>query len=176
MPRKIKGSTQSDKIKFFLFGGIAAMVIILVSMLLVRLQQQPTVIEPRINLGAMQYDFSSGKAVKRDDETVRSLKAFLVSLVERDDTLPKCDTKYNVVMASSDEKQVLLKYGCHYPSGTMFAVNENGTWRTISPTNHFDMLEIPECSYVDENKIDKILAPVCVNGLSEPGPDTYSVR
>ena len=70
------------------------------------------------SIGAMQYDFSSGKAVKRTDETVAKLKAFLVAEGNKS-VGPNCPTVYhNVIVASPDETQVLLAYGCGDPGST----------------------------------------------------------
>lgn len=177
MPTK-KSKKQFDKTKGILFGIIIGLTVIVVSLLVTQAQgtnASGVTIRPQVGLGAMQYDFKDGKAVKRSDETVNSLKAFLEAEVKKSDP-KKCDAVYNVILASSDEKQVLLDYGCEFPGARMFAVNENGAWRTVSPTNHFDMFGIPECDYVNTNHIDKALAPVCVHWGDEDTPMTYSVR
>lgn len=177
MPRKTKSAARSEKIRMFLFGIIAAMTIILMATLIIRHEVNKSVsVDSRVSVGAMAYDFSSGKAVKRTDETVKNLRNFLVETAEVD-TGESCISHYSVMVASEDEKQVLLGYGCDYPSARMFAVNEGGEWRTISPTNQFDMLGMPECSHVDENEIDRSIAPVCVDRpQGEEASATYSVR
>lgn len=169
---------KSDKSKPVLVGIIMGLTVILVTLLVVQSNKNVNSApeEPHVSLGAMQYDFSSGKAVRRSDGTVIRLLAFLVATA-RKDVSANCEPYYNVVAASSDEKQVLLKYGCGSPDARMFAVNKDGEWQTLSPTNHFDMFGIPECSYVSDNQIDKTIAPVCVSGLNSTDvPDTYSVR
>jgi hypothetical protein len=178
MPRKTKDVLRSDKVKVFLFGVIAAMAVTLLTMFIIRLEfKERTAAENRVSLGSMAYDFSNGKAAKRTDEAALNLRNFLVETA-KEDTSENCVSYYSVVLASSDEKQALLGYGCGAPSARMFAVNEGGSWRTISPTNHFDTLGIPECSHVEENKIDASIAPVCVNeNLSEINEKlTYKVR
>lgn len=126
------------------------------------------------SIGAMQYDFSSGKAVKRTDETVSKLKAFLVAEGNKS-VGPNCPTVYhNVIVASPDETQVLLAYGCGDPGSRMFAVQIDGTWKTLSPTNQFDLFGIPLCDHVNSNNIDRSIAPVCATELSES--ISYQVR
>lgn len=178
MPRKTKSALRSEKIRLFLFGIITAMVVILIAMFIIRLDfKESTSIENRVSMGPMTYDFSSGKAEKRTDETAADLRNFLEQTA-KEDTWENCISYYSVMQVSTDEKQALLSYGCGYPSARMFAVNEGGDWRTISPTNHFDMLGTPECSHVEENKIDTSIAPVCVNETLSDINDklTYKVR
>lgn len=114
-------------------------------------------------LGPLEYDFSGDRAIKRTDTHLMSLKSFLIAEGEKS-VGPNCNPVYhNVLMANADEKQVLLHYGCSYPSARMFAVRENEKWKLISPTNQFDTFGIPLCTHVDANNIDRAIAPVCVN-------------
>lgn len=114
-----------------------------------------------VDLGALQYDFTGDKAVKRTDAHLASLESFLKAEGE-ESVSSNCDTVYhNVVAASSDERQVLLSYGCGYPSIGMFAVYSGNQWRTISPTNQFNEFGIPRCGHVEENNIERTIAPVC---------------
>lgn len=114
-----------------------------------------------VQLGKLEYDFSSGKPIKRTDANLISLKSFLITEGNKS-VGPNCDPVYHIVMmSSSDEKQVLLSYGCPYPNARMFAVRQNEEWQLISPTNQFDMFGIPLCTHVDTNNIDRTIAPVC---------------
>jgi hypothetical protein len=125
-----------------------------------------------VSLGALEYDFSSGKAVKRIDKNISELKSFLTTRAEQEIS-PNCDTVYyNVVATSSKEEQVLLHYGCGYPNAGMFAVKKDGAWKFISPTNQFDTFGIPACSHVNENDIEATIAPVCGNESTTSG---YSI-
>ncbi len=121
--------------------------------------------QPMVTLGMLEYDLSSGKAVKRDAPILTSLRTFLDEAAAKD-----CNAihsfmepaQYTVISATDDMKQVLLGYGCGDVSAHMFAVYDNDAWRMISPTNHFDaMYGMPECDYVKTNSISKQIAPVC---------------
>lgn len=177
MSRKIKSAIRSDKIQLFLFGVIVAMAVMLIAMIIIRHENERRITtDMRVSLGSMQYDLSGGKATKRTDETVAGLRKFLIETAEKD-TSENCTSYYSVIRASEDEKQVLLGYGCDYPSARMFAVNESGAWRTISPTGQFDMFGMPLCSHVDENAISKTIAPVCYSVQEGEGAQlTYTVR
>ena len=71
-------------------------------------------------------------------------------------------TQYTVVAATKDMKQVLLGYGCGDMSARMFAVYKDDTWKFLSPTNQFDITtNAPLCSHVQQNDIEKEIAPVC---------------
>ncbi|MCB9820131.1 hypothetical protein H6796_02430 [Candidatus Nomurabacteria bacterium] len=131
-----------------------------------------------VSLGAMEYDLSSGRrATKTTSPLTDSLRAFLKA--EGKKSLGKnCRPVYhNVVAWSDDKKQVLLSYGCITPSIGMFAVYENDEWKLISPTNQFNEFGTPLCSHVNENRIDRKIAPVCYEVPSE-GTDElkYVVR
>ncbi len=58
---------------------------------------------------------------------------------------------------------MLLGYGCGNSAARMFAVKKDGGWKAISPTNQFNLFEIPSCKMVDENNISNEIAPVCQN-------------
>ena len=178
MPKKKKQAQSEDKLKPFFFGIIVGLTIIALTLMAVIQAEKHRQTSRRIHvsLGAMRYDFSSGKAVKRSDDTVKNLKGFLVDAAN-ESLSENCEPHYAVMAASDDEKQVLLGYGCGSPSARMFAVNENSKWRTISPTNQFDVLGIPSCEHVNGNAISQKLAPVCVNGLGGEGTElTYTTR
>ena len=128
-----------------------------------------------VSLGSMQYRFANGKAVRRDDATVTSLKVFLVSAANEDIRLGCTAAYYNVVRSTTDESQVLLNYGCVYPNAHMYVVRDGTGWKFISPTNHFADLGLPVCSYVEQNHISKQIAPVCVSDASGNNR-TYAAR
>jgi hypothetical protein len=129
-----------------------------------------------VSLGAMEYDFSSGKAVKLTDEKTVALRTFLTDLGKKDigDVCP--DVYYNVATTTEDKQQVLLDYGCTHPSAHMYAVYENNAWKILSPTNNFSMLPVATCQHVNENNISQTLAPVCMNDTGDGSAPTYTVR
>lgn len=119
-----------------------------------------------VNLMAIQFDFSSDKAIKRTDDSFNKLKSFVNTTGEKDIVLGCKSSYYNAMLESKDKKQVLFAYGCEHPGARMYAVESNGEWSFISPTNQFDEFSIPLCNYVDKYNIDKTIAPVCRNALS----------
>lgn len=130
-----------------------------------------------ISVGPLTYDFSSGKAIKRTDQGVVGLRDFLMTIGKKEISTNCESVYYNVIVASVDEDQVLLNYGCGSPNARMFAVKKDTTWKLISPTNHFDMFGIPECSHVYQNGIDVAIAPVCGDGITTgDGKGSYVVR
>jgi hypothetical protein len=129
-----------------------------------------------VSLGAMEYDFSSGKAVKVSDEKTAALKTFLTEQGNKDISANCPDTYYNVVQATSDRRQVLLDYGCTHPSAHMFVVYQDNAWKILSPTNNFSTLPIATCQHVNDNHIDTTLAPVCMNDPGDGTMPTYTIR
>jgi hypothetical protein len=130
-----------------------------------------------VSLGAMEYDFSSGKAVKVTNDKITTLRAFLTEQGKSDisDICPS--TYYNVVSTTEDQDQVLLEYGCYHPSAHMFVVYENNAWKMLSPTNNFSTLPIATCQHVNDNHISPALAPVCMNNLDDPNVSSlYTIR
>jgi len=116
-----------------------------------------------VNLGGIQYKFADGKITLNNDASVTSLKTFL----DKESTGSGCDDKKpgfeQVIAWTTDEKQVYLKYGCDAAVAPMFATQINGGWKAISPTNHFDIFNIPDCDYLTQNDISAKIAPVCAN-------------
>ena len=84
----------------------------------------------------------------------------------------------SVIAYSQDEKQLLLGFGCGNTLARMFAVKKDDGWKAISPTNQFNLFEVPSCKMTDENNISKEIAPVCQNEsrAAENAPLTYSYR
>ena len=180
---KNKKGTQSYKQIIYI---LSAVVVVLIATLVVSLTKQNT--EGNINtsnndnainveLGSYRYDFQGTKAVKLTDENVTSLDEFLTTAAKKDISL-NCKKSYFWVTAFSDDrKQVLLNYGCENLGSRMFAVQESGKWKFISPTNQFDMLGIPLCSHVSENNIAKNIAPVCYSETNDTNnPLQYQAR
>ncbi len=127
-----------------------------------------------VNLGVFEYRFENGMAIKRANASVTSLKSFLSKTAKKDISLGCESSYYNVVAASKDDNQVLLRYGCGYPGANMFAVRDGQDWKAISPTNQFNDFGMPNCDYVQSNNISKDIAPVCYSNNGEV--DTYAVR
>ena len=115
-----------------------------------------------VNLGSLGFRIEGGKAVTRNDSATQELRDFLKADVK------KSGCKYNngvavVIAHSQDEKQLLLGYGCGNSAARMFAIKKDDGWKVISPTNQFNLFEIPSCKMVDENNISNEIAPVCQN-------------
>ena len=115
-----------------------------------------------VSLGSLGFQIEGGKAVIRNDSATQELRDFLKADVK------KSGCKDNngaaaVIAHSQDEKQLLLGYGCGNSVARMFAVKKDDGWKAISPTNQFNLFEIPSCKMVDENNISNEIAPVCQN-------------
>ncbi|MNQ38283.1 hypothetical protein D3C85_518530 [compost metagenome] len=171
MPTKKSGNF--DKIKGILIIVIGVLVLTLLTLIVIYPKtdnstrqgsdSENTTKGSIVELGALEYDFTSDKAVKRTDARLLKLKSFLNT--EGEENLgPNCNPVYhNVMMSNPDETQILLNYGCSYPNARMFAVYQNEEWKFVSPTNQFNTFGIPLCTHVDANGIDRTIAPVCVN-------------
>lgn len=180
-----KPNKQFDKSKGILVIVIALLVLAILALIVTYPKNQAITTRAttgefgrHVSLGSIQYDFSSGKAVKISNEKLAKLESFLNEMVKKDKELsPHCSSYYNVVAANEDKTQVLLKYGCPYPNANMFVVLQDNQWKVLSPTNNFDMLPIPLCSHVNDNNIVLSLAPVCFNEPKDAdSPLTYTVR
>ncbi len=128
-----------------------------------------------VSLGSMQYKIVGGKAVKRTDATVASLKDFLSAAGKEDLRLGCTSSYYNVVRTTTDESQILLHYGCAYPSASMYIIRNGTSWRFISPTNQFDDLGVPVCAYLSQHGISPEIAPVCITAWPSMH-ETYMIR
>lgn len=162
-PIKRLASTQN----FFLV--VAVLFGMMAGVLMVKVFYSGEVVEAAPNvvqLGAMEYDFSSGKAIKKQTPATKSLRTFLQKQAETACGYGKdhyMGPSYFIVKAfTSNQKQVLLGYGCNSADANMFAVQKEGEWQLISPTNQFDPLTgAPQCSHVAKYGISKEIAPVC---------------
>lgn len=168
--------TKNKKIQFYkrITYGLFAIVALLTVTLVVELVQPDKANNNHashktinVELGGYEYDIKDGKAIKLSDNNVASLKVFLDESAKKDISDNCKESYYQVVAYSESKNQVLLSYGCESPGAKMFAIQESGKWRFLSPTNQFDMLGTPLCSHVDENNIDKSIAPVCYSETND---------
>lgn len=115
-----------------------------------------------VSLGSLGFRIEGGKAVIRNDSATQELRDFLKADAKKSGC--KSNNGVTAVIAhSQDEKQLLLGYGCGNSLARMFAVKKDDGWKAISPTNQFNLFEIPSCKMVDENNISNEIAPVCQN-------------
>ena len=153
-----------------LIGLVTALIVIVIGVILLHANQTSDktsqtvekVDNGFVSLGSLGFRIEGGKAVIRNDSATQELRDFLKAGVK------KSGCKDNngaaaVIAHSQDEKQLLLGYGCGNSVARMFAVKQDGGWKAISPTNQFNLFEIPSCKMVDENNISNEIAPVCQN-------------
>ena len=151
---------------FNFFIAFAAILGMIAGVLMVQTFYKVPHLEHRsiVNLGAFEYDFKGTKAIKRTDESAKSLRAFLTA--EADASGCAMDGKtpgmYSVKAFTKNRTQVLIGFGCGQTGSPMFAVLKDKKWQALSPTNKFDVLtNVPECDYVKQYAISKQIAPVC---------------
>lgn len=153
-----------------LIGLVTALIVIVIGVVLLHANQTSDktsqtaekVDNGSVNLGSLGFRIEGGKAVIRNDSATQELRDFLKADVK------KSGCKDNngvaaVIAHSQDEKQLLLSYGCGNSAARMFAVRKEDGWKAISPTNQFNLFDIPSCKMVDENNISNEIAPVCQN-------------
>lgn len=129
----------------------------------------------QVQLGSYEYEIKDGKATKLADEKTTSLRAFLQKEVKNSGCTTEGPALERVVTYTKDRSQVLLDYGCYWGGNHMFATYADGAWKTISPTNHFEIqYGLPECSHVEANNISKEIAPVCYS--THDANISYTVR
>ncbi len=153
-----------------LIGLVTALIVIVIGVILLHANQtsdktsQTTekVDNGSVSLGSLGFRIEGNKAVIRNDSATQELRDFLKADVKKSGC--KDNNGVTAVIAhSQDEKQLLLGYGCGNSVARMFAVKKDGGWKAISPTNEFNLFEIPSCKMVDENNISNEIAPVCQN-------------
>lgn len=153
-----------------LIGLVTTLIVIVIGVILLQSNQtsdktsqtMEKVDNGSVNLGSLGFRIEGGKAVTRNDSATQELRDFLKAEVKKSGC--KDNNGVAVVIAhSQDEKQLLLGYGCGNSAARMFAVKKDGGWKVISPTNQFNLFEIPSCKMVDENNISNEIAPVCQN-------------
>ena len=153
-----------------LIGLVTALIVIVIGVILLHANQTSDktsqtaekVDNGSVSLGSLGFRIEGGKAVIRNDSATQEIRDFLKADVK------KSGCKDNngvaaVIAHSQDEKQLLLGYGCGNSAARMFAVKKDDGWKAISPTNQFNLFEIPSCKMVDENNISNEIAPVCQN-------------
>ncbi len=153
-----------------LIGLVTALIVIVIGVILLQSNQTSDktsqtvekVDNGFVNLGSLGFRIEGGKAVIRNDSAVQEIRDFLKADVKKSGC--RDNNGVDVVIAhSQDEKQLLLGYGCGNSVARMFAVKKDDEWKAISPTNQFNLFEIPSCKMVDENNISNEIAPVCQN-------------
>ena len=153
-----------------LIGLVTTLIVIVIGVILLHANQTSDktfqtaekVDNGSVNLGSLGFRIEGDKAVTRNDSVTQELRDFLKAEVK------KSGCKDNngvaaVIAHSQDEKQLLLGYGCGNSAARMFAIKKDDGWKAISPTNQFNLFEIPSCKMVDENNISNEIAPVCQN-------------
>ena len=153
-----------------LIGLVTALIVIVIGVILLHANQTsdktPQTAEKvdngSVNLGSLGFRIEGDRAVIRNDSATQELRDFLKADVKKSGC--KDNNGVTAVIAhSQDEKQLLLGYGCGNSVARMFAVKKDDGWKAISPTNEFNLFEIPSCKMVDENNISNEIAPVCQN-------------
>lgn len=153
-----------------LIGLVAALIVIVIGVILLHANQTsdktPQTAEKVdngfVSLGSLGFRIEGDKAVTRNDSATQELRDFLKADVKKSGC--KDNNGVTAVIAhSQDEKQLLLGHGCGNSEARMFAVKKDGGWKVISPTNQFNLFDIPSCKMVDENNISNEIAPVCQN-------------
>ena len=153
-----------------LISLVTALIVIVIGVILLHVNQTSDktsqtaekVDNGSVNLGSLGFRIEGDRAVTRNDSATQELRDFLKAEVK------KSGCKDNngvaaVIAHSQDEKQLLLGYGCGNSAARMFVVKKDDGWKAISPTNQFNLFEIPSCKMVDENNISNEIAPVCQN-------------
>ena len=153
-----------------LIGLVTTLIVIVIGVILLQSNQTSNktsqtaekVDNGSVNLGSLGFRIEGGKAVIRNDSAVQEIRDFLKADVKKSGC--KDNNGVTAVIAhSQDEKQLLLGYGCGNSVARMFAVKKDDGWKAISPTNQFNLFDIPSCKMVDENNISNEIAPVCQN-------------
>ena len=153
-----------------LIGLVTVLIVIVIGVILLHTNQTSDktsqtaekVDNGSVNLGSLGFRIEGSKAVTRNDSATQELRDFLKAEVK------KSGCKDNngvaaVIAQSQDEKQLSLGHGCGNSAARMFAIKKDDGWKVISPTNEFNLFEIPSCKMVDENNISNEIAPVCQN-------------
>ena len=170
-PANFKATKSKNEIMTAVLIGLAtALIVIVIGVILLHANQTSDktsqmaekVDNGSINLGSLGFRIEGGKAVIRNDSATQELRDFLKADVKKSGC--KNNNGVTAVIAhSQDEKQLLLGYGCGNSAARMFAIKKDDGWKAISPTNEFNLFEIPSCKMVDENNISNEIAPVCQN-------------
>lgn len=170
-----KKTTSPQSTLKFLWILIGVLVVTCSLLLLLLASTKTERFEQSISLGMMRYRFSGGHMMMRNDSAVSALETFLNDEADRSGCSSMRPAYEHVLAFTSDESQALIKYGCGSADTPMYIVKTNGNWHSISPTNHFNTFDIPDCTYLASNNISKEIAPVCVDSTTSATP-TYTVR
>ena len=153
-----------------LIGLVTVLIVIVIGVILLQSSQTSDktsqtvekVDNGSVSLGSLGFRIEGDKAVIRNDSATQELRDFLKADVKKSGC--KDNNGVTAVIAhSQDEKQLLLGYGCGNSAARMFAIKKDDGWKVISPTNQFNLFDIPSCKMVDENNISNEIAPVCQN-------------
>ena len=162
--------SKNEIMTVVLIGLVTALIVIVIGVILLHANQTSDktsqtaekVDNGSVSLGSLGFRIEGGKAVTRNDSATQELRDFLKADVKKSGC--KDNNGVTAVIAhSQDEKQLLLGYGCGNSAARMFAIKKDDGWKAISPTNQFNIFEIPSCKMVDENNISNEIAPVCQN-------------
>ena len=162
--------SKNEIITAVLIGLVTALIVIVIGVILLQSNQTSDktsqtaekVDNGSVNLGSLGFRIEGGKAVIRNDSATQELRDFLKADVKKSGCKDNNGVT-TVIAQSQDEKQLLLGYGCGNSAARMFAVKKDDGWKAISPTNQFNLFDIPSCKMVDENNISNEIAPVCQN-------------
>ena len=162
--------SKNEIITAVLIGLVTALIVIVIGVILLQSNQTSDktsqtvekVDNGFVNLGSLGFRIEGGKAVIRNDSATQELRDFLKADVKKSGCKDNNGVT-TVIAQSQDEKQLLLGYGCGNSAARMFAVKKDDGWKAISPTNQFNLFDIPSCKMVDENNISNEIAPVCQN-------------
>ena len=170
-PANFKVTKSKNEIMTAVLIGLAtALIVIVIGVILLQSNQTSDktsqtaekVDNGFVSLGPLGFRIEGGKAVIRNDSATQELRDFLKADVKKSGC--KGNNGVDMVIAhSQDEKQLLLGYGCGNSAARMFAIKKDDGWKVISPTNQFNLFDIPSCKMVDENNISNEIAPVCQN-------------
>ena len=185
---RTKSQTKKSQVELLVpvLSGVIAVLMLIVGCLVWKLNCQsphkPYAVTEKIgsgfvSLGSLGFRFEGNKAIARHDASVKEIREFLKKENERSGCKDN-NGAVSVIAYSQDEKQLLLGSGCGNTLARMFAVKKDDGWKAISPTNQFNLFEVPSCKMTDENNISKEIAPVCQNEsrAAENAPLTYSYR
>ena len=185
---RTKSQTKKSQVELLVpvLIGVIAVLMLIVGCLVWKLNCQsphkPYAVTEKIgsgfvSLGSLGFRFEGNKAIARHDASVKEIREFLKKEKERSGCKDN-NGAVSVIAYSQDEKQLLLGSGCGNTLARMFAVKKDDGWKAISPTNQFNLFEVPSCKMTDENNISKEIAPVCQNEsrAAENAPLTYSYR
>ena len=170
-PANFKVTKSKNEIMTAALIGLAtALIVIVIGVILLHANQTSDktsqtaekVDNGSVSLGSLGFRIEGGKAVTRNDSATQELRYFLKTETKKSGCKDN-NSVTTVIAHSQDEKQLLLGYGCGNSAARMFAVRKEDGWKAISPTNEFNLFEIPSCKMVDENNISNEIAPVCQN-------------